>query len=86
MPYLSLILSSLFLLVLENLLALLMITMHGPGSCEAGIGQARACPARPGTPACALTPYWVRQSGSSTRRLRPPLHLYLCIELLHCNL
>jgi hypothetical protein len=42
-----LILLSHFNRVLENPLALLMITMHGPGSREAGIGQARACPEPP---------------------------------------
>jgi hypothetical protein len=77
MPLISLVLSSLHHLVLENPLALLIITVPSWSSREAGIGQARACPDTPETCQArgerALAWHWAPQYTSSPRQPRPPL-------------
>jgi hypothetical protein len=84
LPSLSLITLSHKILVQYTLLAMLIITMHGLGSREAGIGQATRAQdhasARPGMPVGVITTPWTRQSVAMPHRLSTSLHPYLCVE------
>ena len=85
-PLISFSLASLspFLLVLENPLASLMITVHGLSSHEASTGQAARAKnhasARPGMPVGGITAYWTRQSVARPVDSVPLLHPYHCVE------